>query len=72
MHAICGTGGGWILNELCLEFVPQRTPRESDLGNTAVEARLCRATLSSSGHKPVCKRVTARCHGAMKTYAQAP
>ena len=34
----CGTGSCWVLSELCLELVPQKS-RRTDLGNTAVETR---------------------------------
>ena len=63
--AILGIGRSWTLNELCLELVPQkRNLRETDLGNTVVETRLCRAKLSCGDHRPACTRATARCAGA--------
>ena len=43
-------GWHWIPNKLCLELVPVKSPRETDLGNTVVETRLCRAALSCSAH----------------------
>ena len=36
----------------------KKKAKKRDLGNTTVETRLCRATLSCSGHKPACKRAT--------------
>ena len=67
----CGIGRSWTLNELCLELVPQESPRERDPGNTVVETRLCRATKSCGVHKPASKRATARCPGSIKTYSQS-
>ena len=64
---VCGVGRSWTLNELCLQLVPlKKSPRERDVGNTVVETRLCRATLSCSVHKRACKRVTARRPGSIK------
>ena len=54
-----------MLNELYFELAPQKELRETDLGDTVVETRLCCATLSCSAHKPACKRATARCPGAI-------
>ena len=44
-HAGCkctqfrGIGRGWILNELCLELVPQKSPRERGLESKAVDVK---------------------------------
>ena len=58
----------WMLNGLCLELVPQQKVQGRDLENTVVETRRCRATLSCRDHKRACKRATARCPRAIKTF----